>query len=55
MVSQLPATIAQARIIAGDDRAHVVPAVIAASRECTSLRFLEFFAANIRNPHTRRA
>jgi hypothetical protein len=23
--------------------------------ECASMRFLEFFAANIRNPHTRRA
>jgi site-specific recombinase XerD len=32
-----------------------VPALIAASGERTSLRFLEFFAANIRNPHTRRA
>jgi site-specific recombinase XerC len=37
------------------DRAHVVPALIAASGERASLRFLEFFAANIRNPHTRRA
>jgi site-specific recombinase XerD len=32
-----------------------VPALIAASGKHASLRFLEFFAANIRNPHTRRA
>jgi site-specific recombinase XerD len=32
-----------------------VPALIAAAGERVSLRFLEFFAANIRNPHTRRA
>jgi integrase/recombinase XerC len=32
-----------------------IPAVVAAACERTSLRFLEFFAANIRNPHTRRA
>jgi hypothetical protein len=32
-----------------------LPTLIAASGERPSLRFLEFFAANIRNPHTRRA
>jgi site-specific recombinase XerC len=32
-----------------------VPAIIAAAGERASMRFLEFFAANIRNPHTRRA
>ena len=32
-----------------------LPAIIAAAGERASLRFLEFFAANIRNPHTRRA
>jgi hypothetical protein len=32
-----------------------LPALIAASGERASMRFLEFFAANIRNPHTRRA
>jgi len=31
------------------------PALIAAAGERASMRFLEFFAANIRNPHTRRA
>jgi hypothetical protein len=31
------------------------PALVAIAGERTSMRFLEFFAANIRNPHTRRA
>ena len=32
-----------------------VPALVTAAGDRASLRFLEFFAANIRNPHTRRA
>jgi site-specific recombinase XerC len=32
-----------------------LPAIVAAAGEHASMRFLEFFAANIRNPHTRRA
>ena len=32
-----------------------VPVLITAAGERASTRFLEFFAANIRNPHTRRA
>jgi site-specific recombinase XerC len=32
-----------------------LPALVAASGERAGLRFLEFFAAAIRNPHTRRA
>ena len=32
-----------------------VPVLIAVAGDHTSIRFLEFFAANIRNPHTRRA
>src|SRR6266550_3837949 len=32
----------------------VVPALIAVAGERAGMRFLEFFAANIRNPHTRR-
>src|SRR4051794_22309285 len=31
------------------------PALVAAADERASMRFLEFFAANIRNPHRRRA
>jgi site-specific recombinase XerD len=32
-----------------------LPALVAAAGDRASIRFLEFFAANIRNPHTRRA
>jgi hypothetical protein len=32
-----------------------LPALVALAGERASMRFLEFFAANIRNPHTRRA
>jgi site-specific recombinase XerD len=32
-----------------------LPALVSAAGERASTRFLEFFAANIRNPHTRRA
>jgi site-specific recombinase XerD len=35
--------------------AHASPTLIVAAGERTQLRFLEFFTANIRNPHTRRA
>jgi hypothetical protein len=35
--------------------APTLPALIPAAGERASMRFLEFFAANIRNPHTRRA
>src|ERR1039457_539634 len=33
----------------------VLPALVAAAGDRASVRFLEFFAAQIRNPHTRRA
>jgi site-specific recombinase XerC len=32
-----------------------LPTLVAAAGERASIRFVEFFAANIRNPHTRRA
>jgi hypothetical protein len=32
-----------------------LPALVAAAGERASMRFLEFFAANLRNPHARRA
>src|SRR5438477_8723308 len=35
--------------------AAVLPVLVAVAGERASMRFLEFFAANIRNPHTRRA
>ena len=52
MDEQLPAIVERTEITA---RAHIVPALITVAGERASLRFLEFFAANIRNPHTRRA
>ena len=41
--------------LAGVPAAPLVPALVAAAGERAEMRFLEFFAANIRNPHTRRA
>ncbi len=32
-----------------------IPELVAAAGERAGMRFLEFFAANTRNPHTRRA
>jgi len=54
MIEQLAAG-ASPRIISGQLTAHAVPALIAAGGDRAGLRFLEFFASNIRNPHTRRA
>ena len=42
-------------ILPTDGAALPVPALVAAAGERAAMRFLEFFAANIRNPHTRRA
>ena len=55
MTDQLPAIASPTEITARLRSAHPVPALIAAAGERASLRFLEFFAVNIRNPHTRRA
>ena len=54
MSEQLPVIVDRIEII-GDDQVHIVPALIAAAGARASLRFLEFFASNIRNTHTRRA
>jgi hypothetical protein len=51
-MNQLPAVIDRAKIAAAG--ADIVPALIAASGARASTRFLEFLAANIRDPHTRR-
>src|SRR5712671_7025149 len=55
--TQLPATITQAEIITPSDThtTLVVPALIADLGDDASWRYVEFFTANIRNPHTRRA
>ena len=54
--TQLPATVTQAEITSPDlGAAPVVPALIADLGYDASWRYVEFFTANIRNPHTRRA
>ena len=53
--NQLPATITQAGITADQRALNVVPALIADLGEEAAWRYVEFFTANIRNPHTRRA
>ena len=53
-LASLPAPFPKAQL-AGVSAAPLVPSLIAAAGERASMRFLEFFAANIRNLHTRRA
>jgi hypothetical protein len=54
-MNKLPTTIYQVKSASSSPAAHVAPALVAGAGERPSLRFLEFFATNIRNPHTRRA
>ena len=53
--SIIPTNIHQGGEIVASNARQVVPALVAVVGDRASLRFLEFFAANIRNPHTRRA
>jgi site-specific recombinase XerD len=53
--TQLPATIQQAEVTADQRAPNVVPAMIADLGDQAAWRYVEFFTANIRNPHTRRA
>lgn len=54
MTDQLPAAIRPAPL-APSDGSHLVPALIADAGEQAGWRYIEFFTANIRNSHTRRA
>jgi site-specific recombinase XerD len=54
MTDQLPATLPPTAIVTPTD-VNVVPALIAHAGDAAGWRYVEFFAANIRNPHTRRA
>jgi site-specific recombinase XerD len=54
MIGQLPA-IRQAGALATAIDTRLVPALIVDAGEQASWRYIEFFAANIRNPNTRRA
>jgi site-specific recombinase XerD len=53
--SQLPATIQQAEVTSDLSAPNVVPAIIADLGDQAGWRYVEFFTAKIRNPHTRRA
>ena len=53
--TQLPATIQPAEVGIDLRAANVVPAIIANLGDQACWRYVEFFTANIRNPHTRRA
>jgi site-specific recombinase XerD len=53
--NQLPAVIVLDQTPVTKPGGAAVPGVIAAAGERASWRYLEFFTANIRNPHTRRA
>ena len=52
---RLPATIQQAEVTADQRAVQVVPALVADLGDEAAWRYVEFFTANIRNPHTRRA
>jgi site-specific recombinase XerD len=52
---QLPATITSVEVTADQRAPNVVPALIADLGDEAAWRYVEFFTANIRNPHTRRA
>jgi site-specific recombinase XerD len=52
---QLPAIIRPGALTTPLPDIHLVPALIAAAGEQAGWRYVEFFTANIRNPHTRRA
>ena len=52
-MTNLPVPITATATVAWNGAA--VPTLVATAGERASMRFLEFFAANIRNPHTRRA
>ncbi len=53
--NQLPATITSTAVTADRRALNVVPALIADLGDEAAWRYVEFFTANIRNPHTRRA
>jgi site-specific recombinase XerD len=54
MTDQLPAVV-QTGALATPADTYIVPALIADAGAATGWRYVEFFSANTRNPHTRRA
>jgi len=55
MTDQLPAIVIPPGALTPLPDTRLVPALIAAAGEQAGWRYVEFFTANIRNPHTRRA
>ena len=55
ITARLPAQVGRGTITASSHALCVVPALITEAGEQASCRYAEFFSANIRNPHTRRA
>ncbi len=53
--AHLPAVVTQAEITADLRAPNIVPALIADLGDAAAWRYVEFFTADIRNPHTRRA
>src|SRR3954453_9906915 len=53
--SQLPATLTSTEIASKPRALNIVPALIANLGDAAAWRYVEFFTANIRNAHTRRA
>ena len=52
---QLPAIVPPAALTSPANTTYLIPALIADAGEAAGWRYVEFFTANIRNPHTRRA
>jgi site-specific recombinase XerD len=55
LASDLALTLSAERALSAANPAHLVPALILDAGEAASWRYVEFFTANIRNRHTRRA
>ena len=55
MTDQLPVIVESNSIVAASDTYNIVPALIIAAGDAAGWRYVEFFTANIHNPHTRRA
>jgi hypothetical protein len=55
MTARLPALAAHGAVASSPIALYVVPALIAEAGEAASWRYVEFFTANINNPHSQRA
>ena len=55
VADQLPVIVQPGTLTALSDDTYIVPALVATLGDQASWRYVEFFAANINNPHTQRA